>query len=180
MGERDRRRMTCGVLAAELRPAEVNVTMLLAYVRRTAMQAGFEDGAIAQDQARETTDEAFSIVRASPPLRRRGGVLIVDPSADAHAPAHLDRPLLRAVVLSQKWAQALASGEVSSAREIARRHGLCPLYVGKLLPLAFLAPDLAAAILAGRQPRGLSISALLAEPLPLAWREQRARFRDAG
>ena len=78
--------------------------------------------------------------------------------------------------MAHRWAYDLAAGKVSSAREIARGHGLCHLYVGKLLPLAFLAPDLVQAIVDGRQPRGLSISNLLAEPLPLSWAEQRARF----
>ena len=85
---------------------------------------------------------------------------------------------MRAVALARRWADDLATGKVASTSEIARQHGLCHLYVGKLLPLAFLAPDLVQSILDGRQPRGLSISNMLAEPLPLSWVEQRARFHD--
>lgn len=79
--------------------------------------------------------------------------------------------------LARRWADDLANGKFASVRAIAHDHRLCHLYVGKLLPLTFLAPDLAQAVLDGRQPRGLSISNLLAEPLPLSWPQQRLRFR---
>ena len=55
-------------------------------------------------------------------------------------------------------------------------------YHRKLLPLAFLAPDLQRAILAGRQPAGLSLKQLLEQRLPLLWSGQaailNARFGD--
>lgn len=50
------------------------------------------------------------------------------------------------------------------------------MHTAKLLPLAFLAPDLVALILEGRQPRTLTLTALISEPLPLDWVAQRARF----
>jgi hypothetical protein len=108
-------------------------------------------------------------------LHRRGNAIVIDRS-QAQQTAKLSASLVRAVALARRWADDLAAGKVASTRAIARRHGLCHLYVGKLLPLAFLAPDLVEAILEGRQPRGLSIANLLAEPLPLSWQEQRARF----
>ncbi len=46
----------------------------------------------------------------------------------------------------------------------------------RILRLAFLAPDLQTAILAGRQPRALTLAALLAGEMPLLWSEQRARL----
>ena len=49
-------------------------------------------------------------------------------------------------------------------------------YRRRLIRLAFLAPDLQAAILAGRQPPGLTLARLMAGDLPLAWAEQRRRF----
>ena len=45
-------------------------------------------------------------------------------------------------------------------------------YHRRLLRLAFLAPDLQRAILAGRQPVGLTLKQLLELPLPLLWTEQ--------
>ena len=49
-------------------------------------------------------------------------------------------------------------------------------YARRLIRLAFLAPDLQRAILAGRQPPGLTLSELLAGPLPLLWTGQARRF----
>lgn len=121
-------------------------------------------------------DEPFAII-ASGTLRRRGNAIVID-RANAWQAPKLSSSLIRAVVLARQWADDLATGKVASAREIARQHGLCHLYVGKLLPLAFLAPDLVQCLLEGRQPRGLSISNLLAAPLPLSWAEQRARFHQ--
>ena len=49
-------------------------------------------------------------------------------------------------------------------------------YATRLVRLAFLAPDLLAAIIDGRQPQGLTATGLLKEcqrGLPLDWRQQR-------
>ena len=46
----------------------------------------------------------------------------------------------------------------------------------KLLRLAFLAPDIQAAILAGTQPSGMTLARLLECELPLKWEEQRQLF----
>jgi site-specific DNA recombinase len=46
-------------------------------------------------------------------------------------------------------------------------------YERRLAALAFLAPDLQAAIVAGRQPAGLKLQHLLGADLPLAWADQR-------
>ena len=52
-------------------------------------------------------------------------------------------------------------------------------YHRRLLRLAFLAPDLQQAILAGRQPPGLTLKHLLEQRLPLLWSEQFRLFDPA-
>ena len=49
-------------------------------------------------------------------------------------------------------------------------------YDRRLLRLAFLAPSLQQAILAGRQPASLTLERLMTRPIPLAWCEQRAEL----
>lgn len=49
-------------------------------------------------------------------------------------------------------------------------------YQRRLIRLAFLAPDLQATILEGRQGPGLTLAALMAEDLPLSWAGQRKLF----
>jgi len=46
-------------------------------------------------------------------------------------------------------------------------------YERRLLRLAFLAPDIQQAILAGRQPRGLNLERLIHQELPICWSQQR-------
>ncbi len=48
-------------------------------------------------------------------------------------------------------------------------------YVYRLLRLTCLAPDIVAAILDGRQPKGIALADLTRE-VPLLWDEQRAQW----
>jgi DNA invertase Pin-like site-specific DNA recombinase len=54
------------------------------------------------------------------------------------------------------------------------------MYERRLVRLAFLAPDLQAAILDGRQPAHLSLEQLIERPIPIDWDEQRAIFELQG
>lgn len=49
-------------------------------------------------------------------------------------------------------------------------------YQRRLASLAFLSPQIQAAIVAGRQPAGLKLEYLLRGTLPLAWADQKAKF----
>lgn len=67
----------------------------------------------------------------------------------------------------------LATGNVSSIKALARREGLCNHYASRLLPLAYIAPDIAEQILQGRQASALSLAVLTSQPMPLDWGDQR-------
>jgi hypothetical protein len=60
----------------------------------------------------------------------------------------------------------------ASISEMAKVEGVERGYVGSLLRLTLLAPDLVEAILEGRQPEGVTLPGLL-EGVPVGWREQR-------
>jgi len=51
-------------------------------------------------------------------------------------------------------------------------------YRRRLVRLAFLDPDLQRAILAGRQPPGLTLESLMHAPMPMLWSEQEAMIRS--
>jgi hypothetical protein len=53
-------------------------------------------------------------------------------------------------------------------------------YLRRLVRLAFLAPELQRAILAGRQPPGLTLERLMHAPMPMLWAEQAAMFDKLG
>jgi hypothetical protein len=73
----------------------------------------------------------------------------------------------------------LAVGAVNvtmpSLAEIATKEHLQRTYVGRILPLAFLAPDITRAIVDGCQPPSMTIDRLR-EPIPMDWNEQRVMF----
>jgi hypothetical protein len=48
-------------------------------------------------------------------------------------------------------------------------------YLGRLLQVTLLAPDIVEAILDGRAPHGLGLAHLM-DPFPAGWDAQRARF----
>ena len=63
--------------------------------------------------------------------------------------------------------------EIAHFADLAKGEGLNRSYVSDILRLAYLAPDITAAILAGRQPETLTLTKLLSyRTLPLDWREQ--------
>lgn len=91
----------------------------------------------------------------------------------------VDRMLVRAVAQAHRWAKQLESGAYASVSALARAERLCLNRTNALLPLAYLAPDLVALIVDGRQPRTLTVATLTDAPLPLDWPGQRARFAAA-
>ncbi len=123
-------------------------------------------------------DDGCATLRIAFFMRRRGAIVLQAPGAAAAPADRIDRALVRAIALARVWAVDLESGRVDSIKSLARREGLCNHYATRLLPLAYLAPDLIDEILDGRQPRNLTLSALTAEPLPLDWGRQRERFRE--
>ena len=108
-------------------------------------------------------------------LERRGGrKLIIAPEGSAPAPAKPDRDetMIRALVKAHRWRRRIESGKAKSITDLAAQDDVTDAYVCRLLPLTCIAPDVIAAILDGRQPKGLKLAALL-RGIPVAWEAQR-------
>ena len=71
------------------------------------------------------------------------------------------------------WLHSLQGGAFESIEQLAKANDLHPKVVRQALRLAFLAPAITSAVLAGRQPNGLSL-ARIPKLLPLSWAEHRA------
>jgi hypothetical protein len=70
---------------------------------------------------------------------------------------------------------SLVSGRSQSFADIAKAEACSECYVSRLMPLAFLAPDIVEAILAGTQPVELTAETLTRHAdLPLSWVDQKA------
>ena len=84
-----------------------------------------------------------------------------------------DSALLKAVARAQQWSEDLLMGRAQSVVEIAEREGVTDRYVRRLTRLAFLAPEIVEAIVAGNQPPELTAEALAERiELPLLWTAQ--------
>ena len=65
-------------------------------------------------------------------------------------------------------------GRLGRSPPVAREEEITASYATRIVRLAFLAPDIVAAILAGKRPAGLTANKLIADArLPLDWRDQR-------
>lgn len=109
-------------------------------------------------------------------LKFRNNAMLIQPEGQAMARRGVDRALVRALARAADWAARLESGEIASVDALARTEQRCERHAARILPLAYLAPDLVAAILDGRQPPALTLAALTEPPLPLSWDAQRRRF----
>ncbi|WP_421694485.1 recombinase family protein [Aestuariivirga sp.] len=105
-------------------------------------------------------------------LRRRGveTMLIV---GDGQRDRSVDPVLVGTLAKAHSWFNQLA-GSAVSINDIAEQQGLPASEISRLLPLAFLAPDIVEAIIDGRQPPELTAKHLKRfDDLPLDWCQQR-------
>ena len=110
-------------------------------------------------------------------FRQRGGrKLIVSPDGAAMpavAPRqNIDNVLVKALARAFRWQKLLDRGAYSSIKEIAAKEKIDPSYVGDVLRLTLLAPDIVEMILDGRQPPDLQFQKFR-KSLPLEWQAQR-------
>ncbi|SLN71891.1 hypothetical protein [Oceanibacterium hippocampi] len=118
-------------------------------------------------------DAGYRIIR--PMEKRRRGVerkiVLAGPAADAHP----DPVLCRTIAIAHRWVAELADGTMASGDVIAKREQRDGSDVSRLLPLAFLAPDIVEAILDGRLPPEFTARSLRAlRPIPADWTKRRA------
>lgn len=69
-------------------------------------------------------------------------MILTAAQAASPAPPKPDRTLVRALVLTNAWARDLESDRVASIKALADKNGLCNHYTARMMPLAYLAPDL--------------------------------------
>ena len=99
--------------------------------------------------------------------------LLIDGPAGRAEP---NLPLIKLIVRAQQLRTQMMQEDLGIG-ELAERNNLSGSYLVRLVRLAFLAPDIIAAILAGRQPIAFTANTLLLNSkLPLSWAEQRTVF----
>ena len=121
--------------------------------------------------------EAGSItVRLPLTIRRRAGrKTIVTPGSqhgDKVMPTRADPVLVKALARAFRYQRLLDEGRYASISEMAAAEQIERGYLGSLLRLTLLAPDIVEAMLDGRQRGGVELPVLL-RPLPQDWVRQR-------
>jgi site-specific DNA recombinase len=99
--------------------------------------------------------------------------MLVENSDDQTAPDH---SLLRVIARAHDIQARLIQNAELTVHDVAREERVSPAYIYTLLRLPWLAPDITAAIVNGRQPPQLNAMKLmrLTARLPADWAEQRA------
>jgi len=111
-------------------------------------------------------------------IRRSGGRKVVIPAPEtpeAQAPEH-HQPILNALSRAFHWQRLIDEGRMTSGVEIARQEGLNQSSVNELLRLTLLSPQIVLALLAGRQPKTLTLRWLKNHELPADWEAQQEVF----
>lgn len=102
-----------------------------------------------------------------------GRQMVLTPDGHVSQPERrANGPLVEALAKAHRWQEQLEADEYASLDDLAHAHGVDRSYVGRLLRLTSLAPDIVEAILRGDEPNGISLEKLRRE-LPVRWEEQR-------
>ncbi len=122
--------------------------------------------------------EAASItVRVPLAIRRRPGrkTVVTAEGAPAAVPTRTraDPALVKALARAFRYQRLLDNGRYASISEMAAAERIERGYLGALLRLTLLAPDIVEAVLDGRQPDRMGLPTLM-DPFPLEWIRQRA------
>ncbi|QEH79300.1 recombinase family protein [Sphingomonas sp. C8-2] len=108
------------------------------------------------------------------PLIRRGKEKRFAVPPEERAIGARDPALIKLVVKAHMAREALAAAEERTIEELAGELGYSRDYFGVLLRISYLAPDIVAAILDGRQPMQLNRQRLArVTNLPVDWEQQR-------
>jgi hypothetical protein len=108
--------------------------------------------------------------------RRPGRRTVVTPVVDglpAHSATRADPALLKALARAFRYQRLLDEGRYASISEMAAAERIDRGYLGALLRLTLLAPELVEAFLDGREAPTVGLAALL-DTFPPEWSSQRA------
>jgi hypothetical protein len=107
---------------------------------------------------------------------KRGRKVILAPDSEhPGAESPVQETMFLALARAHSWRNLIESGKVATVTQLADKLQLDIAYVTKILHLVNLAPELQEAIIAGREPNGLSLNRLR-RAIPVEWEWQREVF----
>jgi hypothetical protein len=106
--------------------------------------------------------------------KRGGRKLVIFPdgvSTVMSSRPRVDNTMVKALARAFRWRKLLETGSFATVEEIATAEKINASYVGRVLRLTLLAPDIVEAILDGRQPAEMTLAVLM-RPFAVGWWEQ--------
>lgn len=130
----------------------------------------YETGFIKQNPAfnKQTLELRYSVRFG----QKRGRTVIVEPPSSERTFPERDEKLFNAVAQAFYWKQMLEEKHLS-VTELAKRESIDRGYMGRVIRLTTLAPEIIMAIIDGKQPKLLNLRRLLREHFPYSWEEQK-------
>jgi site-specific DNA recombinase len=161
--------LTCVVQRVTVHPRRIEIQLGKArLLRALGVDGNQETGGAAAEPVTIQVDAS---------LKRHGGEVRLQLPPDAHGAKSRPVPsLIKAVARAHEWAERVRRGETENVRTISRETGYDERYVSRILPLAFLAPDLIESILDGRHHLTLGESV---GKIPPNWALQRSRLSQS-
>lgn len=134
-----------------------------------------------KDTSRITEDGRTVTVRVPISIRKRGGrkIVLAPDGGNVTGAAvcrHVDSAMVKAIARAFRWRQMLEEGSYGTIAEIAAAEKINETYVGRVLRLTLLAPEIVEAILNGQRPE-LQLDDLMRR-FPVEWNEQRTEFHE--
>ena len=117
-------------------------------------------------------------VRIPISIRKRGGKKLVLAPDGKVAPSfsrRIDSSMVKGLARAFRWQELLENGTYATIAEIAEAERINETYVGRVLRLTLLSPEIIDMIVTGRNRASLSLESLM-RTFPVIWKEQTARF----
>ena len=150
------------------------------------------DQPLEDDISAENLEPAFAVSDRKITVRREGGKVVVsvpvrfyrrngrqmilaecnESESDLGESGLPNNTLLIAIAKAYSWQDQLESGEFEDLEDIAKANGVDRSYVGRMLQLTSLAPDIVESILAGQAFADISLQHCR-KGIPVFWEEQR-------
>jgi hypothetical protein len=116
------------------------------------------------------------VVRIPVRFHRRNGrqMVLTHGNNNADDERESNGTLVAALAKAHRWQEQLESGEYAGLEDLAAANGVDRTYVGRILRLTSLAPEIVERILDGDEPEGISLAKLRSD-WPVVWQEQEWR-----
>lgn len=146
-------------------------------VQSESLKIKIDISALVAKLSRETNrhaEPAFATIYAKISLQDvavRGRARTLTIGSDAAASP--DPSLCRLVALAHQWFEDIQDSRYPTIRALAKAYKTGERYVGRVIPFAFLAPEVLEQIISGRQPHRVNSQFLLTKgDLPNSWAKQ--------